>query len=186
MPNLLPLRDFGAHEVDNFHAFTGNVAAKGTVVRLIPTEGVTIGGNPVSVHGTIGASYNNVVSPRWSISPRVGTAASGAATAPFGILLYDVKATDENGENLLFNRQKRDELQCVISGQAVPILKRGVVAYSGIDGNPSAGTVLYAAPAAIAGVGPGGLSTTGIAADRVGIALGGYNADGWVLVQVEL
>ena len=43
-----------------------------------------------------------------------------------GILLRDVRAKDENGENLLYYPEKREELQCVVSGEAVPIATRGI------------------------------------------------------------
>ena len=50
---------------------------------------------------------------------------------PLGMLLYDVREDDENGEKLIFNPRKAAENDYVISGQAVPILTRGIVLYSG-------------------------------------------------------
>ena len=41
--------------------------------------------------------------------------------------LLQTAQQDENGEKLLYNPQKREELQCVLPGQAVPILTRGIV-----------------------------------------------------------
>ena len=45
---------------------------------------------------------------------------------PIGILLRDVRSVDENGENLQYYPRKKEELQCVISGEAVPIATKGL------------------------------------------------------------
>jgi len=68
-------------------------------------------------------------------------------------LLNDVREVDENGEKLIFKPRKAAEMQCAVSGQAVPIAIRGVFLYSGIAGDPTAQGVAYA-------TGDGGLSTT--------------------------
>jgi hypothetical protein len=38
--------------------------------------------------------------------------------------------TDENGEKLIYNPIKRDELQAVLSGQAVPVATKGLFTFS--------------------------------------------------------
>jgi hypothetical protein len=43
-----------------------------------------------------------------------------------GIMLRDVRNKDENGENLLYYPEKKEELQCVVSGEAVPIATKGL------------------------------------------------------------
>jgi hypothetical protein len=57
----------------------------------------------------------------------VRAAASDARNPALGITLKETLAYDENGENLLRYAVKKDELQCVLPGQAVPILTRGMV-----------------------------------------------------------
>jgi hypothetical protein len=47
--------------------------------------------------------------------------------APLGITLKQTLAYDENDENLLRYPLKKDELQAVLPGHAVPILTRGLV-----------------------------------------------------------
>ena len=54
-----------------------------------------------------------------------------------GVTLNQTIKNDENGEKLIYNPIKADELQAVLSGQAVPIATRGLftfdeTAYSGI------------------------------------------------------
>jgi hypothetical protein len=45
-------------------------------------------------------------------------------------MLRDVRTVDENGQNLLYYPQKKDELQCVVSGEAVPVLTKGVLTFT--------------------------------------------------------
>ncbi|MBN86532.1 MAG: hypothetical protein CL885_03315, partial [Dehalococcoidia bacterium] len=47
--------------------------------------------------------------------------------APLGITLKQTLAYDENDENLLRYPLKKDELQAVLPGHAVPVLTRGLV-----------------------------------------------------------
>jgi hypothetical protein len=51
---------------------------------------------------------------------------TGAGVRPLGILLRDIRNKDENGENLLYYPEKKAELQCVVSGEAVPIATKGI------------------------------------------------------------
>jgi hypothetical protein len=73
-------------------------------------------------------------------------------------------------------------MDVVITGQAVPVLTRGVVLYSGIVGTPSFGS-----GAAISDLGDGSLKVVASnAANRVGKFLGPKNAAGHALLKVEL
>jgi hypothetical protein len=58
--------------------------------------------------------------------PLTFTAATNDAPV-LGITLNQTLAFDENGEKLLYNPVKRQELQAVLSGQAVPVATRGIV-----------------------------------------------------------
>ena len=40
--------------------------------------------------------------------------------------MRDIRNKDENGENLLYYPEKKEELQCVVSGEAVPVATRGL------------------------------------------------------------
>ena len=69
---------------------------------------------------------------------------AGAGGRGLGITLRESLAFDENGEKLLYYKQKLDEAQAVLPGQTVPVLTRGLVllAASAIDGTPSVGDEL--------------------------------------------
>ena len=78
-------------------------------------------------------SFDNTLGHGLSLYPFVPykvekTTGTGATMRPLGILLRDVRAKDENGENLLYYPEKKEELQCVVSGEAVPIATRGLFA----------------------------------------------------------
>jgi hypothetical protein len=70
------------------------------------------------------------------------TSASGAAV---GIALRSTLAYDENNEKLLYYTQKKDELQAVLPGQAVPALRRGLIAMvvDGVTAAANAGVPIY-------------------------------------------
>ena len=53
-----------------------------------------------------------------------------------GLTLRQTAKFDENGEKLLYYRQKAEELMCVLPGQAVPVATRGIFSLgaNAIDG----------------------------------------------------
>ena len=55
---------------------------------------------------------------------------AGASDVALGITLRETLAYDENGEKLLYYKQKLDEAQAVLPGQTVPVLTRGLVLLS--------------------------------------------------------
>jgi hypothetical protein len=64
--------------------------------------------------------------------PQVPLRCTAATTgAPvLGVTLNQTIKNDENGEKLIYNPIKRDELQAVLSGQAVPVAVRGLFTFS--------------------------------------------------------
>tara|TARA_R100000005_G_C4907251_1_gene146625 strand:- start:101 stop:652 length:552 start_codon:yes stop_codon:yes gene_type:complete len=58
-----------------------------------------------------------------------------------GMTLYQTAKNDENGEKLLYNPQKQEELQAMLPGQAVPVLTKGIVtlATAAFDGDLALG-----------------------------------------------
>ena len=67
---------------------------------------------------------------------KVDAAAANAAPGEvLGITLYQTALKDENGEKLLYYPQKKLESQAVLSGEAVPVLTRGIVTLSLDDGS---------------------------------------------------
>jgi len=91
------------------------------------------------------ASFSNTVSTRWGPVPQVQNAGSGDAV--LGLLRYDVRETDENGQRYQFYPQKWAENQWTASGQGVSILNKGFVFISGAAGTITAGAYGYASGA---------------------------------------
>lgn len=169
--NLRPLRDIDPHEKINFFTYDGATADKGTVVKI--SAGAV---NGQSNHYTdLGATYTNTLSQRVGLAARVTAAGSG--DVPFGMLLQDVRETDEHGNKYIFDRNKAKSEGTVISGEAVDILKRGLVLYSGVWGTPTAGAKLYAAAG-------GAISTSGT--NQVGTALGTADSDGFTFIHLDM
>lgn len=138
--NLRPFRDYSEHEVINLFAFSGTaesasiMATKGVAVK-VSAEGFTTGPSSNSAYKATeflgdagGTSFPLSNSQRFGVRPKVTLADSGNV---LGLTLLDVRELDENGEKLIFNPRKAAEMNVVISGQAVPVLTRGIVLYSG-------------------------------------------------------
>ena len=175
---IRPFRDVSEHEVINLFAFQSGAADRGQFVKI--SSGFLNDRNNLSLDLPAGAEYGNTLSRRWSVRPRVTLCGSG--DAPLGLLLYDVKETDENGEKLLYKPEKQAELQCVLSGQAVPVATRGIFLYSGVDGNPgaiAAGDTAYSSNF-------GKVTTQGAAGAAVGTFLGPIDSNNHVLLKLEL
>jgi hypothetical protein len=70
--------------------------------------------------------------------PEVNLKITGAVSGelPIGMTLYQTAKNDENGEKLLYNPQKQEELQAMLPGQAVPVATKGIftLAASAFDG----------------------------------------------------
>lgn len=183
MPTIKPFRSIKDHDVLNFYAFSGSIpAVKGTFVKIVGS-GWRSTDDPVGMLGSVGSSVANTVSQRWGLPiPRVAMANSGDTA--LGLLLYDVREVDENTEALLFHPQKQDEMQCVLSGQAVPVATKGIFLYSGISGTPTAGAGAYLSDF-------GGLLaapyTAGLSASlQVGVYLGAKDDNGVALVKLDI
>jgi hypothetical protein len=179
---LKPFRNYDEYDVVNLFAVqadqdaNGVIASAGTVVKVagngfqpvVAGLGGTgfLGAVPVDLAGGAGSTYVNTVSDRFALAAKVTAAASGSLA--LGITLMGTQEYDENGEKLLFHPRKAAEKGVVVSGQAVPVLTRGIVTYSGslISNSASAGDGVYLSPTA------GELSTTAGNQTRVGTLLG--------------
>lgn len=175
MPNIRPFQDYDEKDVINLYAFSGTLpATKGTLVKIQGNGWVSTG----EANDMIGAagefSVGNTVAQRYGVAPKV--AAAGTGDRPLGVLLYDVRETDENGNKLIYRPQKMYEMECVLSGQAVPVLTRGVILYSGTTGTPTAGGLAYAGPSG--GIEPFGTYT-------VGKFLGVKDTKGFTLIMLD-
>jgi len=178
MANLKPFRDYDEHDVINLFAVNSSSANKGTVV--------TADGNGVNFKDATSldnlSPFGNTLSAQFNVPWTVSAAASGSAKGSIvGLLLKDVRTVDENGERLIFNPRKAAEMDVIISGQAAPILTKGLVLVSGIVGTPNFGS-----GAAVSDAGGGDLKVVTYASGTVGKFLGPKNDEGYALLKIEL
>lgn len=183
---IKPLRNHSEHEVIPWYSLDAESANKGTFVKsssngvVFEDSNYTWAGGFTSA-GDVGANYPGVISNRYRVTAQCTTAGTGDANKVLGVLLYDVRATDENGDRLVINPRKAQELQCVVSGQAVPILSRGHLLYY-VTGSATAGDRAY-----IDGNGEINVNATLTHnAVAVGKFLGAQNSDGYALIKLEL
>lgn len=178
MANLKPFRDYDEHDVINLFAVNAESANKGTVVTA-DSNGVNLK-DATSLDDL--SPFANTLSAQFNVPWTVSPAASGSAKGEIvGLLLKDVRKFDENGEQLIFNPRKAAEMDVIISGQAAPILTKGLVLVSGIVGTPGVGS-----GAAVSDAGGGDLKVVAYADATVGKFLGPKNDEGYALLKVEL
>lgn len=180
MANLKPFRDYDEHDVINLFAYSGGSANKGTVVAA---QGNGINLNDATSLDNL-SPYGNTLSAQYNVPWTVTAAASGLGKDKVvGFLLKDVRTVDENGEKLIFNPRKAAEMDVIISGQACPILTKGLVLVNGIVGTPNFGS-----GAAVANAGGGDLKVVDYsnAISCIGKFLGPTGSDGYALLKIEL
>jgi hypothetical protein len=158
---ILPYRDYSEHDVVNLFAL--NVSGKtlssfvsggtgdfdsGVVVSVsagaLPGEVSELrASTPDNLRDYLGASFDgaHIGFNGYPANTGMTVAPAAAGGRGLGITLRETLAFDENGEKLLYYKQKLDEAQAVLPGQTVPVLTRGLVllAASAIDGAPSVG-----------------------------------------------
>lgn len=182
MPSLRPLQ-YSENDVINLFAFTGNgafiPATKGTPVT-VSGSGFVNDQTQTLFRGNAGIGVNNTFSQRYGPQAQVSAASTGDVC--LGLLLFDVREVDENGEKLLYHPRKAFENNWAISGQTVPILTKGLVLYSGVNETVTAGQLAFAS---------GGQLTNGLSSvipfqgSRVGQFLGSKDSNGWVLLKLN-
>jgi len=182
---LLPFRQVHENDVVNLFAVDTSTATRGLIVQMDTSNGWKLGDDLGTT--SINNSYNNTVSDRYNVKARVKACVSGVANAtPFGMLMYDVAETDENGEKLIYHPRKAHEMQVSVSGQAVPVLTKGVVLVKIPTADlrsitPNAGTHVYAHDA-------GALvlhSSPPTDMVRIGTCLGPTGANGELLLKLD-
>lgn len=165
---LEPYRDYSEHEVINLYSLkveaadvltdmkagTSGKYDAGCVVALGDTTlpgdlpGFAAAGSNLRKYlGAEITSGHVGVNAMPFVETTVVPALDGVSGAAIGITLKQTLAYDENDENLLRYPLKKDELQCVTPGQAVPILTRGLVLLnaSAFETDPAAGDVVTVA-----------------------------------------
>jgi hypothetical protein len=181
---LLPFRQVHENDVVNLFAYDGSAATRGLVVKLDTGKGWKLS-DDLGLSAVSSQSYTNTVSDRYDVKARVDTCTSGDAA--FGMLMYDVAETDENGEKLIFHPRKAHEMQTCVSGQAVPILTKGVVLLN-MDSADANGVTINAGTEAYAGDDGAVIAhadTVPSTLLRIGTFLGPRDTNGEVLVKLD-
>ena len=153
---LKPFRDYSDHNVLNLYKFHGTIPADAG--KIVHIQAGWKQSDELDMIDSVGKSYTNTVSQRWGVDASVRAATTGDAH-PLGMLLYSVKEEDENGEKLKFNPRKAAEMEVVLSGQAVPVVTKGVFLYSGatiVGLTLGAGVPLYSDANGLLTTGKGG------------------------------
>lgn len=136
---LLPFRQYNEHDVVNMFALN-------SASVLESTTGDGAGSNGVFVKVTDGnlnqdtisygsdsylgkTDYDFVGGDMYPTNPlEVSPATSG--TIPLGLTLNQTAKADENGEKLIYNTTKKEELQAILPGQSVPVATKGIFTLS--------------------------------------------------------
>ena len=140
---ILPFRQYAEQDVVNLYALKGtdvndNLATKGNgdAGVFVSVSNGKLDDGPVTYASSsyLGKTdYPYVGRDQYpSVQLRAGAASTGDSV--LGMTLNQTALKDENGEKLLYYPQKALENQTVLSGQAVPVLTRGVVALNGSAG----------------------------------------------------
>lgn len=159
---LLPFRQYVEQDVINLYSLdtTGLSAALGNPA----TDGGNAAGTLVEITKgdfDAGIEYTNDSYLGKTDYPHVGGNGYPKVTgmqvkphdgtgAALGFALRQTLTHDENGEKLLYYRQKMIELQAVLPGEVIPVLTRGVITLSesALDGAaPDIGGDVFAAAA---------------------------------------
>jgi hypothetical protein len=204
MPNLRPFRDYDEHDVINLFTLTDNSTDlsadnskvnKGTLVQINTDDEPNGWLNSDEAFGSLGnasgPTYGGTVSLRYGVTAKVKPCESGQA--PLGITLYDMAERDENGEKLLYNPRKAEEMQVVLSGQSMPVATKGIFLYSGqltsneyLRSNLTPGLAIYQSNSGAGELGIESTAPGGTVPVKVGKALGKVDANNHVLIKLEL
>ena len=143
---ILPFRQYSDHDVVNMYALKDADILTSTTDTGAGDAGVFVkvhDGNfdndPVTyqTNSYLGKSdypFLGTADMYPEVNIKITTSASG--NVPLGMTLYQTAKNDENGEKLLYNPQKQEELQAMLPGQAVPVVTKGIftLAAAAFDG----------------------------------------------------
>lgn len=178
---LKPFRQYSEQFVIN-----GLFALDGTGNRGSLVQVTSFSGSKPNVWGNnLAAGIDGVYSFRPVVPSKVTLAASGAKGDVIGMLLYDVmEFNPTDGRLLIFSDKERQaELQCVVSGQSVPIVTKGLFEVKGFDGTAGPGSGI-----GVSNNGGGVMSVLGkdVTTGRVGTFLSPSGADGSALIKLDI
>lgn len=182
---LYPFRQYSEYDVINLFAsdtadLSPSTNGNGSAGVFVKVSAGNLDQDPITYadNSYLGKTdYPFLGAAQYPSVPLKFTAAT-AGEPVLGITLNQTLQQDENGEKLLYNPVKRQELQAVLTGQASPVATRGIftladTAIDWVDANMAPNSHL--AISANAG------KVTGIAASAVSPLTGNYSIVGRVL-----
>ena len=142
---LLPFRQYDEQDVVNLYALTSAEALASTTGDGAGSNGVFVKVNDgnfnqdMITYGTntyLGKTSYPFVGGDMYPTNQLEVTAATSGDLPLGLTLNQTAQTDENGEKLLYNTTKKEELQAVLPGQTVPVATKGIFTLSAnaIDG----------------------------------------------------
>jgi len=139
---ILPFRQYSDHDVVNLYSVedemicdstTSSDSAQGDAGVFVKVSDGNFDNDPVTYQeNTYLGDTSYPFLGTTEMYPQVNLKITGAGSGeiPLGLTLYQTAKNDENGEKLLYNPQKQEELQAMLPGQAVPVLTKGIVTLS--------------------------------------------------------
>ena len=181
-----PFRDYSEHDVLNLFKLTNETGSQATPVVIAGSGWKTDVLIPrVSSNLANGYGNGNIYSPRWEIIPAVRPAVSGEK--PLGITLYDVKEKNQWNYPLIYDKQRCAEAQAVVSGWAVPVVRKGLFHLGPFQSNetPAPGSYLAVRATGEIGVSATKTGVSGVDLPIFGEFLGYKDSDGYALCSVN-
>lgn len=181
MIRLKPFRQVNEYDVINLFAPNSTTGDEGDFYKVRGSGYVSD-----DIQRTISlTSEAHVVSNRYVLKPEVTLATSGDDKGDvLGVAIKNVRATDYLGRDLLYDDTRKTEANAVLSGEAIPIVKRGMFLVSGIEGTVKRGSGI-----AVSNTTAGGWRSYNPAVETsvatLGQVLGDPDADGYALVQID-
>ncbi len=175
---ILPFRQYSDHDVVNLYALANASVNTATTDSGAGDAGVFVkisDGNfdndPITyqTNAYLGETASYPFLGTTEMYPEVNLKVTPATSGdvPLGMTLYQTAKNDENGEKLLYNPTKREELQAMLPGQAVPIATKGIftLASAAVDTPaPSVGDAIivsHTTAGKVSGVARGAAGVTG-------------------------
>jgi hypothetical protein len=198
---LKPFQNINEYDIVPMFAFSGAIPQlKGALVTVagsgwqnpinpVVPVGNLAGANSPYANSNLGyPRFNQANSPIWGAPQSVILSSPG--DKPLGVLFYDVKELGFLAYPLRFDPIRRAEAQCVLSGEGVQVVRKGMFHVSGINlvTGTGGGTGLLPNPTnsgVKADVSGGWVVCSNIDNYKVGHILGAPDLDGYILVAVD-
>lgn len=152
---LLPFRQYSDQDVINMFALgsayvNDNITGSsyGDAGVFVTQLAANLNADVITYDSTYGSYLGKTDYPNMGVNeyPHVSLTVKPAASGDtcLGITLLQTAKYDENGEKLLYNKDKREAMRILLPGQAVPIATRGLFQLDNAawDGNLAVGSGL--------------------------------------------